>query len=363
MTGSVMRSPRPWLGSTLALLVLLIGGCTSTRPVDQQAPIGATSRVRVAAIPSDAAIVFWSTRNSGKPLDRAHLYVTDIEGRTVTQLTFEPHGYEHVAISRDRRYIASTRHTSPLLRPGVSSVWVTDLVAGTDAQLVPEFHHSGGGGVGWSPDGYVFFAAQPVKGQGYNIFKIRPDGSGLKQLTHLVINPTSVPPDPAFLGDVSVSQDGSLVPYVRGVARKHGNDWAMKPQIWVMNADGTNQRMVHDGGPEVGRRGDSWIGAYDPEISPDNRQVVFSQTDTAHTNFPKLINQAHNIWVRNLDGSGLRIPHWQDGLILYTEYSEADGYTGIALIRPDGTGKKRLDGRMELWRGGRHARFIPPSRS
>lgn len=367
-----MWSRRRLLGLGPAFVVLALSACAPSRPIDQQAPIGPAAPVRVRGLPADAAIVFWSTRNAAKALGPSHLYVMSADGGNVTQLTFDAYSYEHVAVSHDRRHVASTRHRHPFLSPGVSSVWITDLRAMKEARLVPEFYHAGGGGVDWSPDGFVYFAAQPVKGQGFNIFRVRPDGSALTQLTRLVLNSSSVPPDPAFVGDVSVSQDGSMVAYVRGVARKLGRDWVMKPQIWVMRADGADQRLVHDGGDELGKRGDSWIGAYDPTISPDGTRVVFSQTDTAHRQFPKLIDQAHNLWVKNLDGTGLHrltqpgsisiIPDWQEGKILYTEYNEADGYTGLVLINPDGTGKRRLEQGSGLWRGGRHGKLIPRPR-
>ena len=178
-----------------------------------------------------------------------------------------------------------------------------------------------------------------------------------------------MPPDPAALSDLSLSNDGSLVAYVRGVARKHNDNWMLKPQIWLMNSDGSNQRMLHDGGAALGIQGRDVIGSNDPEISPDNRSVVFSHTNTEQHNFPSMIDEGHDLWTMNIDGTGLRrltqpgpisiIPDWGNDKILYTEYSDADKYCGLVLINTDGTGKRRLEEGIGLWRGGRHGKFIP----
>lgn len=88
---------------------------------------------------------------------------------------------------------------------------------------------------------------------------------------------------------------------------------------------------------------------HDPEISPDNKQVAFSKVNPDFRNFPDDpgANTAHDIYVINLDGTGLRrvtrpgpisvLPNWKDDLILYTEINEAAQYAGISLVRDQGT--------------------------
>src|SRR2546426_6739871 len=101
-----------------------------------------------------------------------HLYVTNLTGSRVTQMTFSAKPYEHAGLSSDRRYIAANR-----LANGISSLWIIDLKNRTEAQLVPEHRDSGGGGMDWSPDGFIFFSSAVVSGGDKNIYKIKPDGT------------------------------------------------------------------------------------------------------------------------------------------------------------------------------------------
>jgi Tol biopolymer transport system component len=294
----------------------------------------------------------------------------DLDGGNVTQITFDPEPYEHAAVSHDRRYIAADRHHSGFLGTPPYSLWVFDLERRTEARLVPGFYAAGGGGMDWSPDGFLYFAGEPRKGAGRNIYKVRPDGSQLARLTAYTLKPTP-PPDPAQTGDVSVSEDGRAVAYVRILTRKVGDTYLPNPQIWAMNADGSNQRMVYNGGERVGDSGSrDAIGAADPEISPDGTRLVFSQTNLDYRNFASIgVNTAHDIYTIGVDGTGLSrltrpgpvciIPDWIDRKILFTEYNEPAGYVGLVTMNPDGTGLRRLESGLELWRGGRHGKFIP----
>lgn len=133
----------------------------------------------------------------------SHLYVLDSEGGAVTQVTFEALHYEHAAVSHSHRYIASTRHLNPYGSPS-ASVWVLDLETQSETRLVPQFFQAGNGGVDWSPAGFVYFAAQPEKAGPSNLYRARPDGSQITQLTFFEHDPRAVPPEPAIVGDVSV---------------------------------------------------------------------------------------------------------------------------------------------------------------
>src|SRR5439155_16062826 len=274
------------------------------------------------------------------------VYTMDIDGGNITQITFNAEPIEHTAASCDRRYVATDQHDVARVP---YSLWVFDLELKTEARLVPGFFAAGGGGMDWSPDGFIYFAGEPRKDAGRNIYKIKPDGSGLTQLTFYKLKPT-FPPDPAQTGDVSVSEDGSKVAFVRIVTRPLDNKrYLPNPQVWVMNSDGSDQHMVFNGGDELGDSGSrDAIGAYDPEISPDGTKVVFSLTNTRYRNFASIgVNTAHDICVINMDGTGLRrltkpgpvciIPDWTDNKILFTEYNEADRYVGLVIMDPDGT--------------------------
>jgi hypothetical protein len=193
------------------------------------------------------------------------------------------------------------------------------------------------------------------------IFRIRPDGSGLEKRI-------AVEPPERGLGDVSVSDDGSLLAYVRTVLV----EGERKAQIWVAKTDGSGRRMIDDGGPESGDHGGFPIGDYDPEISSDNRFVVFSRTNTDHVNFEgTFLNTAHDLWVAPIDGSGPArritqpgpvsiIPDWRGDEILYTEYNEKARYVGLSIVNADGSGYRRLErASPNMWDGGRHGKWIP----
>ena len=352
----------------LHLLAILLFIFTACRDEEQAAPTQAAVAPR--ALPPGADVIFWSTRNvdAPGPMGPSHLYVLDIEDGTVVQIAFQAHHYEHVAVSHDRRYIAATRHLNPDGSPS-ASVWVLDLETQAETRLAPQFFQAGNGGVDWSPDGFVYFAAQPDESGPSNLYRARPDGSQVTQLTFLEHNPRSVPPEPAIVGDVSVSADGSRLAFMRAVAVEQAGAWVLKPQIWVMNAAGGEARMVFDGGDEAGTYGHDLIGAFDPEISPDGTKIVFSRTDTAHRNFPDTVDTAHDLWIINVDGSGLRrltqpgpasiVPDWRGDVIIYTTYDEAGNYIGLMSIAPDGAHMRRLERGVDLWDGGRMGKFLP----
>jgi TolB protein len=88
----------------------------------------------------------------------------------------------------------------------------------------------------WSPDGSRILISSPQAerpGTASNVFTIRPDGTGMKQLTH----ETKV--DVRDLAD-SFSPDGKKIIYARTT---NGGPF----QVWSMNADGTGQKQLTHG--------------------------------------------------------------------------------------------------------------------
>jgi len=323
--------------------------------------------IDVRPIPTTAALIFWSVRydpgRKGPSLGPSELYTMDSLGGHVTQITFDhAEDYEHAAVSFDRKMIAADRY----LRNGTGpvGVWVIDIERKTEVRVAADFFSAGDGGVDWSPDGFIYFAGRASATTGAGIFRIRPDGSGLTQVLGLEAS------DTGFVGDVSVSADGTMLAYVRAVGVPKGSRQVLKTQIWVAGVDGSGQRMVDDGGPELGNYGGFPVGDFDPELSPDNKFVVFSRTNTQFVNFKDSIRTAHDLWVAPVDrskaarritapGPASIIPDWDDHKILFTEYDERGRYIGLVTINPDGTGKRRLEKLTKLWDGGRHGKWIP----
>lgn len=88
----------------------------------------------------------------------------------------------------------------------------------------------------WSPDGStILFRTHPTEepsGYGANLYTIHPDGTGLRQLTHF---PSY---DRVDMG--SYSPDGKSIVF----ETSDGAVGGAKPDIFVMNADGTNMRPI-----------------------------------------------------------------------------------------------------------------------
>ena len=126
-------------------------------------------------------------------------------------------------------------------------------------RLTPWKLRAGAGpeGIDWSPDGTrILFRTHPHAGTdaGGNLYTIRPDGSGLRQLTHFEPYDTA----PGALRTGSYSPDGSSILF----ATYHGAvtvspSSSNLPDVFVMSADGTDVRPVTrarnwDGDPDWG---------------------------------------------------------------------------------------------------------------
>ena len=82
----------------------------------------------------------------------------------------------------------------------------------------------------WSPDGrLILFRSHEQGPEQSQIMVVRPDGSGLRALTHL-------PADTTVLS-YSFSPNGRLITFA-----KEGEDG--EPDVWVMRRDGTGMRQV-----------------------------------------------------------------------------------------------------------------------
>jgi TolB protein len=184
-------------------------------------------------------------------------------------------------------------------------------------------------------NGRLVFGSFASSGPGVNnptgddeIFTIRPDGTGLVQLTHNKVYDY----DPAW------SPNGNKIAFSRS-----GGD---ATEVYVMRADGTQKIQITD---SPGGNWDNW----DPTWSPNGARIAFQSNRDVTNN-----NLNTNIYSVRSDGTGERqltkntasdlMPDWSpDGtkIAFYTtRYSTNanDSSSDIALMNADGSNPRRL---------------------
>jgi hypothetical protein len=131
---------------------------------------------------------------------------------------------------------------------------------------------------------------------GSELFSIKPDGTDPQRLTW------------TFAGEYAPtwSPDGTQIAYQSDGA------------IWVTNADGNDQHQLTDGS--------------EPKWSPDGAQIAFARVDA--------VAGAWNVWVINLDGSGLR----RVSSAFATEPAWSPDGTRLAYLGLDGIDVVNIDG-------------------
>jgi Tol biopolymer transport system component len=178
----------------------------------------------------------------------------------------------------------------------------------------------------WSSDGaWIVFELDDADHAGVAI--MRSDGSGLHDLT-----PTG------FQGQPASTPDGTHIVYERFLPAS-GDD-----SLWVMNTDGTGRhRLTRNPFPGVGFD-------TDPNISPDGTTVSFVRVKEGDV--------LHALFTVRIDGSNLQrltsykldvgVKHdWSpDGsriaIIAHADFSPPGTSANVATIRPDGTGLRFL---------------------
>ena len=228
-----------------------------------------------------------------------------------------------------------------------------------------------------SPDGTMFALSMNL-GEGYDyaeIFTLNTDGTGLTQLTdndYWNVYPVWSPDgsELAFLSwrdatlDIwKMNPDGGdqRLLYDSG-GHDADIDWwgdlitfTRDSQIWVMNSDGSEPHRLTDP-PRAGEWGDAVLpfGDYDPRISPDGSMVVFERMvddSSPHGNY--------DLYLVGIDGSGEHaitdlgwtqgIARWSingDNLIYLVSAVGLDGKYDAYMINVDGSGMTDLTGEL-----------------
>ena len=140
-----------------------------------------------------------------------------------------------------------------------NNIHVIDSTGGTATNLT---RSDGNSDPVWSPDGSkIAFVSGGA--QGYDIFVMNADGSGRRQL----MTPAAADLQPTW------SPDGTRIAYVANNNRP-GGDGSMDREIWVMNADGSGQRLLTNNTSDD----------YYPAWSPLGSQIAYvNHTDRTST--------------------------------------------------------------------------------
>jgi Tol biopolymer transport system component len=180
---------------------------------------------------------------SFQPSKNYNIFTMNSDGSGVTQLTGNNKDDVFPAWSPDGTKIAFQAY-----RDGNPEIYIMNADGSNQTRLTASTGFDGT--PAWSPDGRIVFASN--RGGADGIWVMNADGSGLTQLTWQA-NSTL----PAW------SPDGSQIAYS---ADSNGDGWM---ELWLMNADGSNQHMLISYGSPYDALARSW--------SPDGHYIAFTK--------------------------------------------------------------------------------------
>ena len=237
--------------------------------------------------------------HEAEPFDSTEIYVMNINGNKVTQLTFDESHSHSPAWSPDGTRIAFTSR-----REGDRHIYVMD----TDGNHVVKLSNVTGQTPAWSPDG-IHIAFVCFIDHVSHICIMDAGGENIVQLTNDEITTTRI----------SWSSDGKRIAF----------DCPGTPvQICIMDADGSNRTRLTEG-PEA-NFGAVWL--------PDGNQIAFVSTRNSFN---------YNIFIMDADGTDVvqavsggenTFPSWSpDG-----QHLAFNCNGGICVISTDGSNAHRI---------------------
>lgn len=183
-------------------------------------------------------IVFSSNRDGDY-----EIFVMNADGSGIQQLTHNDASDINPAWSPNGKQIAFQTY-----RDGQAEIYIMNA-DGSEQQRMT-IHGNFDGEPTWSPDGNKIAFTSTRTGTPF-IYVMNNDGTGVMQLSN----------QPASFA--SWSPDGGQIAYS---ADLDGDSFL---ELWVMNADGTNQRMLHDPYGQI----DDWAKGW----SPDGQSISFTE--------------------------------------------------------------------------------------
>ena len=279
----------------------------------------------VVAIDAQAQIAFVSKRAGN-----FEIYVMDADGVNPRRLTNNPARDYAPSWSPDGKRIVFCSDRDGHVPEGrvfhTYEIYVMDADGGNQQKLTN--HPSDDRSPSWSPDGKrIVFSSDRDNDRNHNIeiYVMDADGSNLQRLT----NNLTEDEDPAW------SPDGERIVFR---TRRDGhveNKFGITYEIYVMDADGGNQRRITE------NRNNDW----DPEWSPDGKRIAFMSDRKGDPG-------KFDIYVMDADGGNQRkltnnrvwdsSPSWSPDSERIAFTSERDGNSEIYVMDADGDNLQNL---------------------
>jgi len=295
--------------------IAYLGGSVDLKPV----PRGQRASCEVRHRRPDGRVERIHLRSCRRPQANLSLYLMQLDSGRVQRLAAcgwcaTQYMGVNVSWSPDGAWIAFSRDSGAR---GAASLWLVNTTSGELRRLTncsPQ--HCADITPAWSPDGQLIVFNRMAH-EGPALYTLRADGSQLTKLT-----------DSAYYANPQWSPDGHRIAY-------DGDN-----KIFVIDADGSNQKLLLSGSAGNGPGVPSW--------STDG-------TKLAYFNTPRESNGLFSaeVWTMNPDGSAKQrvyhsaccvdywaAPIWSpDGTKLAFAANSAGG---VFVVNPDGTGLRRL---------------------
>jgi TolB protein len=166
-------------------------------------------------------------------VEQAALEVIDLRSghhETIHKRTGWTGGMENPQVSRDGRTVVYARLNSVRSKPVEGAALFAVGIDGSGDHQVASWELGGGDHASFSPGGEILFRSfENDDSKQSDYWTVRPDGTGLKQLTHFKIGTRVL--------KASYSPDGDWIVY--GSDYGHG-----KADLYVMRADGSDRRQL-----------------------------------------------------------------------------------------------------------------------